>query len=197
MLTVTNRNKDTLTDRYNGQFYIFEPNEPTPIPADAARHIFGYEPGDDRETAVKKGKMDAVLIRLGRLRSTDEQHVKVARNWLAKFQFGGQESSFDHHGPMVAVTNNWKELFHDRFDGDDYVIDVGKTGVMPIPAAQMFFGYGVEDKTPALIRQGWYNTQNPNTRKLADDILSQFQIEEVADATHPVDAGKGIMVAVR
>jgi len=187
MLYVTNRNKDTLTDRYNGQSFTFPPNEPVPIPLDAARHIFAYDGGDVVE----------VLTRLGRMRYSEEQHVKAAKAWLRKFEFTGEASRYDARESMVAVTNGWKETFADRYDGEDYQIEPGKTAVMPEGAAVLFFGYKKDDKTDALIRQGWYNTARPNTRELADNVLAAFTIEPMIHATHPADAGKRLILPVK
>lgn len=68
-LYVTNKNGFTHTDRYNGQDFVFEPNTPVVVEANAVTHMFGYGRRDKTEN----------LIRLGW--QNDEAKVKT----LAKF----------------------------------------------------------------------------------------------------------------
>lgn len=55
LLRVTNRNSFTLTDRYDGVDYKFEPNKPTVIEEAAARHFFGYGMADKSPFLVRQG----------------------------------------------------------------------------------------------------------------------------------------------
>lgn len=45
MVKVTNRNGFVMRDRFDGNPYVFRPNQPAIIPPDAARHFFNW-PGD-------------------------------------------------------------------------------------------------------------------------------------------------------
>ena len=52
---VKNNNDFVHTDMYDGQEYIFRPGEKTPVPIDAARHMFGMGNPDKTETLVRLG----------------------------------------------------------------------------------------------------------------------------------------------
>lgn len=56
---------------------------------------------------------------------------------------------------MLRVTNRNNFTLKDRFDGVDYVFKPNDPVVIEEDAARHFFGYGMIDKVPALVRQGW------------------------------------------
>lgn len=60
----------------------------------------------------------------------------------------------------IWVTNKGTDYFSDYFHGFKYEFHPGQPVALPIEAAQHIFGYGVEDKTPHLIRIGWLKYSN-------------------------------------
>lgn len=60
----------------------------------------------------------------------------------------------------VWVTNKGTEEFSDYHHGFKYEFRPGVPVALPIAAAQHIFGYGVQDKTPYLIRLGWLKYSN-------------------------------------
>lgn len=46
-LKVTNKNEFTISDRFDGVPFEFEPNKPLVIPGDAALHMLGWQPDCD------------------------------------------------------------------------------------------------------------------------------------------------------
>jgi hypothetical protein len=55
-LYVTNKNGFTHTDRYNGQDFVFEPNTPVVVEANAVTHMFGYGRRDKTENLIRVAK---------------------------------------------------------------------------------------------------------------------------------------------
>lgn len=53
---VTNTNPKPYRDRYDGEEYVFPPNQAVVIPTDAAVHFFGYGKKDKTETLHRLGK---------------------------------------------------------------------------------------------------------------------------------------------
>lgn len=61
---VTNKNEFAHEDKFNGESYLFRPDEKTPISVDAARHMFGFGNPDKTETLIRLGwanKYDPVV----------------------------------------------------------------------------------------------------------------------------------------
>lgn len=86
----------------------------------------------------------------------------------------------------VRVTNRGKFQLADRYDGQAYVFKVNEPLVLSHEAARHIFGYGLEDKAPALARQGWLRNANVDDDwglRAALDKLARFQFQEV-EATY-------------
>ena len=60
----------------------------------------------------------------------------------------------------IWVTNKGEEFFSDYHHGFKYEFQPGQPVALPLEAAQHIFGYGVDDKTPHLIRIGWLKYSN-------------------------------------
>lgn len=56
---------------------------------------------------------------------------------------------------MLEVTNQNDFNHADRYNGADYVFPPGKPVLLDFEAAKHIFGYGLADKTQALVRNGW------------------------------------------
>lgn len=56
---------------------------------------------------------------------------------------------------MIGIKNTLDETIKGRYDGQDYEFRTGQTVALPEEAARHIFGYGVDDKSRALIRLGW------------------------------------------
>lgn len=49
-IKITNKNKETVTEYYNGHRYAFEPDEPMNVEPEAIAHWFGFDfPANERE----------------------------------------------------------------------------------------------------------------------------------------------------
>lgn len=55
---------------------------------------------------------------------------------------------------MIGVKSKAEKIVG-RFDGKDYVFEKGVTVALSDEAATHIFGYGMDDKSRALIRLGW------------------------------------------
>lgn len=55
---------------------------------------------------------------------------------------------------VLYVVNHGTETHTDRFDGVDYVFEPETPVKVPVYAAQLFFGYGNDNKTEAFVRSG-------------------------------------------
>ena len=82
---------------------------------------------------------------------------------------------------MLKVTNNNDFDLNDRFDGTDYTFPAGKSVMLAQPAAKHIFGFGDDNKTPYLSRQGWLRTSGDT--KEAHEKLNNFVF---SDANVPV-----------
>ena len=73
MIFVTNNTNIELSDGFSGIPYLFVPGTTTEIPADAARHIFGY--GDPDKVPY--------LVRLGWIKSMNDksQGLEIFEKW--------------------------------------------------------------------------------------------------------------------
>jgi len=60
----------------------------------------------------------------------------------------------------IWVTNKGTEGFSDYYHGFLYNFEPGIPVALPEAAAQHIFGYGVDNKTPHLIRLGWLKYSN-------------------------------------
>lgn len=77
----------------------------------------------------------------------------------------------------IRVKNNSDEDLYGRYDGKDYLFEVGKVTDIHNLAATHIFGFGEEDKTTAFHRLGWF--ANGMNYKQAMQRLSEFEFGEV------------------
>lgn len=77
---------------------------------------------------------------------------------------------------MLRVTNRNSFTLNDRYDGIDYKFEPNKPVVIEEDAARHFFGYGLADKTPALVRQGWCISSDKTEE--AYKKLNNFKFEQ-------------------
>lgn len=63
---VTNNNKNTIEDRYDGILYKFEPGKAVSIPYEAACHIFGVDFAPDENGVLNDDLREQMFLRLGR-----------------------------------------------------------------------------------------------------------------------------------
>lgn len=87
---------------------------------------------------------------------------------------------------MIGVKNNSGTRLKARYDGQDYVFETDATTALSMEAAAHIFGYGQEDKAPALHRLGWV----ANNGQLESGLrrLSEFAflaVEEVKFKDEP------------
>ena len=92
---VTNRNKQTHTDRYDGEDFVFPPGEKILIPIPAAVHMFGYGL-EDKEDALQRlgwaSKYDPVTRSL----SVNTEGVKRLANFVFEEAVMVSKSSVKH-----------------------------------------------------------------------------------------------------
>lgn len=88
---------------------------------------------------------------------------------------------------MIGIRNQSKEKLKARFDGTDYVFEVGVTTACSEEAARHIFGYGERDKSKALHRLGWLG----NVGQMEEGIrrLDDFQFLAVEDVKFKEDSG--------
>jgi hypothetical protein len=79
---VTNKNAEPHSDRYDGEDFVFPPNEAVLVPIDAAQHMLGYLLEDKTDTLVRLGKAMRYDTETRRF-VEDSEGVK----WLARFVF--------------------------------------------------------------------------------------------------------------
>lgn len=82
----------------------------------------------------------------------------------------------------VWVLNKTSDTLIDGWDGQKYEFLPRKPVEVPIIVAQHVFGFGLEDKTEALVRLGWIKTANDKPEGLAK--LAQFEISETRPQAH-------------
>lgn len=82
---------------------------------------------------------------------------------------------------MVRVTNTSTEDFVEAWAGGELVIPAGKKVEIPVEAAEIYFGYGLKDKEPALVRLGWIRLHSELPAGIKK--LAMFKIED--DGTRP------------
>ena len=75
----------------------------------------------------------------------------------------------------IFVTNNGDFYFEDGFNGERYTFAVGATVEIPLLAAKHIFGYGVDDKTPHLVRLGWLRMSNEVEQAMSK--LAKFRFD--------------------
>lgn len=90
---------------------------------------------------------------------------------------------------MIGVKNTGKEAIVSRYDGQDFEFKPGVTVALSDEAATHIFGYGLDDKTRALIRLGWLanSTALNDALKRLDEI--QFFAEAKVVFEEPADIG--------
>lgn len=95
---------------------------------------------------------------------------------------------------MIGVKNTGADPITGRYDGQDYVFKPGVTVALPDEAATHIFGYGLDDKSRALIRLGWLvnSTQYAHALQRLDSI--QFFAESKVVFDEPMDI-KGMQTA--
>jgi len=100
MIGVKNRSKTKLAARFDGKEYEFPADEKvvTPIPEDAAHHIFGY--GERDKTRA--------LQRLGWLRAGGHEALAEAEGRLADFQFLAVEMHVKEDADVTDIPRNMR-----------------------------------------------------------------------------------------
>jgi hypothetical protein len=63
---VTNGNKNTIEDRYDGILYQFKPGVAVSVPYEAACHIFGVDFAPDENGVVDENLREQMFLHLGR-----------------------------------------------------------------------------------------------------------------------------------
>jgi|ERR1700690_1123815 len=58
-------------------------------------------------------------------------------------------------GEWIWVVNNSGKMHADRFDSVDYDFPPKEAVEIPVEAANLLFGYGIEDKSDTIRRLGW------------------------------------------
>ena len=83
---------------------------------------------------------------------------------------------------MVWVTNTTDEFFVTNWDGKPHSFPPNKATELSTDLARIFFGYGVDDKVPVLVRLGWtkFATDVPK----AMERLNKFVISETQPQTY-------------
>lgn len=79
---------------------------------------------------------------------------------------------------MIGVKNNLEETVESRYDGQDYQFKPGVTVALADEAATHIFGYGLDDKSRALIRLGWL----ANSTAMKDALEKLDNIQFFAEA---------------
>lgn len=80
---------------------------------------------------------------------------------------------------MIGVTNNGKETLGARYDGQDFEFKPGVPVALSDEAATHIFGYGLDDKSRALIRLGWLvnsTALNDALKRLDDFVFSEAKV---------------------
>ena len=77
---------------------------------------------------------------------------------------------------MLRVTNKNKFVLTDRYDGIAYTFKPNEPVVIEEDAARHFFGYGLVDKVPFLVRQGWFNSSDKTEEAMKK--LNNFMFEQ-------------------
>lgn len=104
MVFVTNGNKETYEDSFDGQVYVFPPKERVQVSTAAARHIFGYggDESEKKECLVRRGK----LHHYERDERNNTEYIvhteKEAWTWLNNFKISP--------GKFVAVEDEEDEV---------------------------------------------------------------------------------------
>jgi hypothetical protein len=103
-----------------------------------------------------------------------------------------------HPLDTIYVTNRNDFVHLDRYDGEDYIFDPGVKVPVSIFAAELMFGFGLVDKTAALLRHGWAFQIDPKTKQVTEhpdgvNWLRKFtfskavMVEETIDEPPPSD----------
>lgn len=95
---------------------------------------------------------------------------------------------------MIGVKNTGTEPVTGRYDGQDYEFKPGVTVALPDEAATHIFGYGLDDKSRALIRLGWLVNSTQYGTALARLDAIQFFAESKVVFDEPLDI-KGMQTA--
>lgn len=80
---------------------------------------------------------------------------------------------------MILVLNNTDDKVVGRFGGSDYEFPVGKDTPCDEAVAAHVFGYGVPDKSEALLRLGWILPGQSKTdaeKRLAKVVFKRAQV---------------------
>lgn len=91
----------------------------------------------------------------------------------------------------VRVTNNNKLKIRGRYDGLDYEFRPGESEDIPLAAAAHIFGFGQENKHPALRRLGWFARSEDEEMAMTKLRLVVFKDAPplvAADIPEPVEA---------
>lgn len=80
---------------------------------------------------------------------------------------------------MIGVTNIGKETVVARYDGQDFEFKPDVAVALSDEAATHIFGYGLDDKTRALIRLGWLANSTALSealKRLDDFVFSEAKV---------------------
>lgn len=86
----------------------------------------------------------------------------------------------------VFVRNNGTEPHSDRYDGDDFTIEPGKSVEIFADAARLCFGFGEADKSRAIRRLGWASTSHDQSAAIARLNKFSFHMEDTGHLYAPV-----------
>lgn len=79
---------------------------------------------------------------------------------------------------MIVVTNATEKVIKGRFNGEDFVFPVNEPVTISQDAAQHLFGFGVSDKTSALLRLGWMPASEDYDAAIEKLALVKFGVED-------------------
>ena len=95
---------------------------------------------------------------------------------------------------MIGVKNKTDAVIKSRYDGQDFTFKPGVTQAISEEAATHIFGYGLDDKSRALIRLGWLVNSTQYEDALARLENIQFFAEGKVVFEEPTDI-KGTKMA--
>lgn len=85
---VTNNNKSTIEDRYDGILYEFKPGVAVSVPYEAACHIFGVDFEPDENGEIDPGLREAMFLHLQRRWGWNRtKELEKSRNAFERLEF--------------------------------------------------------------------------------------------------------------
>ena len=88
----------------------------------------------------------------------------------------------------IRVTNNTDKPIKGRYDGTDYLFQVGAPTDIHIDAARHIFDFGKPDKTQCFLRMGW--VEKFGGYEAAEEHLAKVAFDEVPSPAIDISAGK-------